>query len=487
MARLFILCYYKYILMNFFKKRVFYISFFTALVIVVGGYFYLFGDKKAESKFATVVKGDILQEISVTGRVKSARSADLAFEKSGKIVSVFTKIGNFVYVGDILVRQDSSELSAQLLKARADLAAKGADLEKSRVVLANYYLGIADVLNDAYIKADDAVKKQAGSVFADAESDTPRLNFSSTNSQAVTDSQNGRLISRAELNAWRDELSALSAASSDDDLFRALTKSKAHLSIMSSFLISVADALEKATGLTQATLDSYKAGITTGRTNVNTALTNITDQNQNINSQKAAIVSEEAAIKSYEASVQNIEAQIAKTILQSPIVGVVSKQDAKVGEIAAANAILISVISTQYEIEANIPEADIAGIKIGNIANITLDAYGSDVIFSAEVSMIDPAEKIIEGMATYKTTLQFSEKDDRVKLGMTANIDILKNKKSDVLIIPQRLIKSRNGEKFVKTVENGSAKEIKIITGLRGSDGNIEIIEGLKEGDYVSY
>lgn len=487
MARLFILCHNKYILMNFFKKRVFYISFFTALVIVVGGYFYLFGDKKTESKFAIVVKGDILQEISVTGRVKSARSADLAFEKSGKIVSVFAKIGNFVYAGDILVRQDSSELSAQLLKARADLAAKGADLEKSRVVLANYYLGITDVLNDAYIKADDAVKKQAGSMFTDAESDTPRLNFSSTNSQAVTDSQNGRLISRAELNAWRDELSALSAASSDDDLFRALTKSKAHLSIISSFLISVADALEKATGLTQATLDSYKAGITTGRTNVNTALTNITDQNQNINSQKAAIVSEEAAIKSYEASVQNIEAQIAKTILQSPIVGVVSKQDAKVGEIAAANAILISVISTQYEIEANIPEADIAGIKIGNIANITLDAYGSDVIFSAEVSMIDPAEKIIEGVATYKTTLQFSEKDDRVKLGMTANIDILKNKKSDVLIIPQRLIKSKNGEKFVKTIENGSTKEIKIITGLKGSDGNIEIIEGLEEGDYVSY
>ena len=472
--------------MKFFKRPIF-IAAISILAIVLGGYFYFFRGKKTDPEFIVVKKGNIVQEVSVTGRVKPSKSTDLAFEKSGRIVSIFAKVGNFVYVGDVLARQDSSELLAQLSKAQADLAAKKADLDKSRIVLANYYSSIINILNDAHIKADDAVKKQAGSMFTDAESDTPKLNFSSTNSQAVTDSQNGRLASKAELNTWRQELSALSAASSDVDLFLALIKSKAHLSIVSAFLISVTDALEKATGLTQSTLDSYKAGITTGRTNVNTALTNIADQNQSINSQKATIVSEEAAIRSYEASVQNIEAQIAKMILQSPIVGVVTKQDAKVGEIAAANTILISIISTQYEIEANVPEADIAGVKIGDPAKVTLDAYGSDIIFNAKVSMVDPAEKIIEGVATYKTTLQFVEKDDRIKSGMTANVDILKSKKSDVLIIPQRLISSRNGEKFVKVVENGGTKEVKIIMGLRGSDGNAEIIEGLKEGDHVSY
>lgn len=472
--------------MNFFKKPVFYVS-FAILIFVVGGYFYFFGNKEAKSEFVTVIKGDILQEVNVTGRVKPAGSVDLAFEKSGKIISVSSRVGSFIYAGDVLARQDSSELSAQLEKSKADLTAKKTDLDKSRVILANYYAGIINILNDAYIKADDAVRKQAGSMFTDAESDTPRLNFLSTDSQAITDSQNGRIASRAELNAWRQELSGLSAASSDNDLFSALIKFKTHLYVISAFLTSVADALEKSTGLTQTTLDSYKAGITTARTNVNTALTNIADRNQNINSQKAAVASEEASIKSYEASVENIKAQIAKTILFSPINGVVTKQDARIGEIAAANTILISIISTQYEIEANVPEVDIAGIKVGNPAKITLDAYGSDVIFNANVSMIDPAEKIIEGVATYKTTLQFAEKDDRVKSGMTANIDIKKSEKSDVLIIPQRLISSRNGEKFVKIIENDDTKEIKIITGLRGSDGNVEIIEGLKEGDHVSY
>jgi len=455
------------------------------LVAIVGACFYFYGGK-TEAEFVVVKKGDIVSEVSVTGRVKPFKSVDLAFEKNGRIVSVLADVGDYVGAGQILARQDSSELSAQLSKAQADLAAKKADLDKSRVVLANYYSGIVDTLNDAYIKADDAVRKQAGSMFTDAESDTPKLSFSTTNSQAQTDSQNGRLVSRSELSTWRQELSVLSAASSDNDLFLALIKSKVHLSIVSAFLISMTDALEKATGLAQSTLDSYKAGITTGRTNVNTALTNITDQNQSINSQKATVASEEAAVKSYEASIENIEAQISKTVLYSPISGIVTKQDAKVGEIAAASTVLVSVMSaSQFEIEANIPEVDIAKVKIGNSANTTLDAYGNSIVFEARVSAIDPAETVIEGVATYKTTFQFLKRDGRIKSGMTGNVDILSEKHSDVLVIPNRLVTEKNGEKFVAILENGNQKEVQIKTGLRGSDGNIEILEGLKEGDKI--
>ena len=471
--------------MKFYKKPVFIVA-ATVLALAAGAYFYFSAGKDGGPEYVEVAKGDIIQVVSVTGKVKPVRDVSLAFEKSGRITSVNARVGDFVYAGDALARQDSSELFAQLEKAKADSASQRATLDKSRVVLANYYSGIINILNDAYIKADDAVRKQAGAMFTDAESDTPKLSFSSTNSQAVTDAQNGRLASRTELNAWRQELNALSAASGGADLSAALVKSKSRLAVIGAFLVNVSDALEKATGLSQTTLDSYKAGITTARTNVNTALTSISDRQQNIDSQKATIASEEAAVKSYEASVQNIEAQIAKTVLRSPISGVVTKQDAKAGEIASAGTGLVSVISaSQFEMEANIPEVDIAGVKTGNTADVTLDAYGSDVIFKAKVTAIDPAETVIEGVATYKVTLQFLEKDDRVKSGMTANIDILKQEKSGVLILPQRLVSQRNGDRFVTILENGQTGEINVIVGLRGSNGNVEIVEGVKEGDKV--
>ncbi len=192
-------------------------------------------------------------------------------------------------------------------------------------------------------------------------------------------------------------------------------------------------------------------------------------------------------MKQAEATAQLTQIQINKNILRSPISGVLTKQDAKVGQIVSANTPIASVISqNKFEIEANIAEADIAKVKIGDSAQITLDAYGNDVVFEAKTVSIDPAETIIEGVATYKTKFQFIKEDDRVKSGMTANIAILTDKRENTIVIPQRAVITRDGNKFV-LVDTGAAQpeERQIKTGLRGSDGNIEILEGINEGEKI--
>ena len=260
--------------------------------------------------------------------------------------------------------------------------------------------------------------------------------------------------------------------------------------------------------LTQTTIDTYKSNVSTARTNVNTAIANLTSAQEELKSAKATLLlaeqdlllkkagptaeqltSQEAQIEGAKASVSNYEAQVAKTILRAPINGIVTKQEAKVGEILAAGVVIVSVISeSQFEIEANIPETDIAKIRIGNEARITLDAYGNDSVFEARVVKIDPAETIIEGVATYKITLQFIKKDERPKSGMTANIDILADKREKVIYVPQKAVTVKDGEKTVEILldeKTGATMEAKVKTGLRGSDGSVEIIEGIKEGDKV--
>jgi len=195
-----------------------------------------------------------------------------------------------------------------------------------------------------------------------------------------------------------------------------------------------------------------------------------------------------AQVEKAQANVLNYQAQFNKTIIRSPINGLVTKQDAKIGEIVSANAIIVSVISAnQFEVESNVPEADIAKLKIGDRASITLDAYGDNVLFDAKVIKIDPAETIIEGVATYKTTLQFNKEDERIKSGMTANIDVSTDKRENVLVIPQRAVITRGLDKFV-LIDNGTANpdERQIQTGLRGSDGNVEVISGLKDGERIA-
>lgn len=199
------------------------------------------------------------------------------------------------------------------------------------------------------------------------------------------------------------------------------------------------------------------------------------------------LLAQAASVKAMEASVENIRVQIGKTAIYSPIAGVVTKKEIEVGENVAPNVPVVSLISAaEFEIEAKVPEVDIAKIKVNDEARVTLDAYGSDVLFRARVVRIDPAETLVEGLPTYKVTLQFlNSGDERPRSGMTADLDILTAQKKDALTIPQRSVITRNGDKIVRILLGDAVKEIKVKTGLRGSAGEIEIIEGLNEGDRV--
>ena len=505
-----------------FSKKSFFVLVVLIIILLIGGCNYLNHRAKQPNNFVSVQKGNVIQEVSVTGRVKPAESVDLAFEKSGKVSRVAVQVGDQVSAGQVLVALNNADLVAQLEQAQAsvdnyqatllelkkgarpeDILAKQAELKKSQQDLANYYDGVSDVLNDAYNKIDNALNAQIDLLFSNDTVD-PKLTFSTTNSQAQIESEQKKLLSNTELTNFKSELNNLS--SNDDLLDQELVQAEKHLTFIRDFLVTLNTALDGAVGLSSTTLDTYKTDLNLARTNVNTAVSDINNQEQNIASQKLVveriqnelnlklagstpeqIAAQEALVREAQANVKNIQAQIDKTIIHSPIKGVVTKQDAKVGEIVPADLNIVSVMAeAKFEVEANIAEVDIANVKVGDSANITLDAYRTDNIFEAKVIKIDPAEIIIDGVATYKTTLQFLNEDARIKSGMTANIDILTDKREEVLILSQRAVISQDGQKIVQLLgQDQKIIQKSIVVGLRGSDGNFEIISGLKEGDKV--
>lgn len=219
----------------------------------------------------------------------------------------------------------------------------------------------------------------------------------------------------------------------------------------------------------------------------NLALKKAGNTQEEINAQDAQVRQALANINSQRTQIKQAEIKLAQTIIHSPINGTMIKQDAKIGQIVSPNITIASIMSeAQFQIEANVAETDIAKVKIGDPANITLDTYGNDIIFTAKIISIDPAETIIEGVSTYKTTLEFTKEDGQIKSGMTANIDIVTAKKEGVIAIPQRTIIAKDGQKFVLIgLLNNQQEERKIETGLRDSSGNIEIISGLSEGEKI--
>ena len=113
------------------------------------------------------------------------------------------------------------------------------------------------------------------------------------------------------------------------------------------------------------------------------------------------------------------------------------------------------------------------------------NAYGDGVEFFATVAAIDPAETIRDGVSTYRSILEFSNDDPRVRVGMTANITITTAEKENVIAIPRAVVMDDGNGQYVYVKEGESIGTRQVTTGLVSSLGTIEITSGLEEGDVV--
>ena len=488
--------------------------------------------KQPSYNYITAKKTTVVREVSVTGKVRASENVSLAFEQSGRVAKVYAKIGDKVWAGQELARLTNDDMAAKLLQAQADLNAekakfdemnKGArpeevkmaetDLEnaKSRaaVDLREDYDAAAKTISAAVVKGKNALL-----TFTDLQFKY----FTAADQDGVAVSEAKKTAVKTMLGADNagmlavDELSKLEGGAYGIAQNAVLAPTTGNIDAA---LTQTLDALQKVQSALSAVkvLNSFtaaeKANLATEKTTIAGEIAAVSAKEQAIKVQNVAsangiaaaqsaldlkkagyaveqILGQSAKVKSAEANVKNCQALLAKTILISPINGIVARQDAKVGEVASANATLISLINiNSFEIEANVPEADVAKIKIGNTADVTLDAYGNDVVFGAKIFRIDPVETVVEGVPTYKTAFRFAKEDSRIKSGMTANIDVLTDRKGDVIAVSSRAVIIKNGGKVVNILKNNGVEEVKVTTGLRGSDGNVEIVSGVDEGDKV--
>jgi len=466
----------------------------------------------------------VVEEISITGRVVPSEKTELAFQRNGRIVSVEKGIGDTVLRGDVVARIDASSEQAKLSQARADLAVAQADLDSLRqgtrseeiVIKESEYknrklefVNASSVmlvrLETAYLKGEDAVRNLTDPLYSNPRSAIPQLAI-------VTDSEVAhRLeITRVSLNAlfsnWRTRIDDAKLAV---DILPAVEDSREYIGMLRLYLDDVANAINNATpnsAYSQSALDGYKTDVATARTNLDTVDANIVVQIENLTKAKSALISAEDALSlarsgarvedirsaegvlaSREASVLQVQADLRETVLWSPITGTVTKQDAVVGQIASANSVIATIInSTGFEIEAFVPEVDIAQLSVGQGAVVTLDPFGTTEEFKATIIKIDPAETIIDGVSTYLTTFVFIESYPKIKSGMTANIDIETARSEQALAVPQRAIQTRDNKRFVHIYQsNGDIVEREVVLGIRGSDGYMEITGGVEEGERV--
>lgn len=197
----------------------------------------------------------------------------------------------------------------------------------------------------------------------------------------------------------------------------------------------------------------------------------------------------QSQVEQAQAKVNLLENQIKNSVLSAPTNGEVVAINSEVGEQISSTQPVISLLpETPFQIEVNIAETDIGNVEVGDPCEISLDAF-PELEFSGQVIEIDPSETLISGVVYYQARVS-SEfgglSKGKVKPGMTAEVNIICESKQDILAVPQRAVIEEEGKKMVRIPLNNTEYEKKEVEiGLKGSEGKVEIISGLQEGEQV--
>jgi HlyD family secretion protein len=200
-------------------------------------------------------------------------------------------------------------------------------------------------------------------------------------------------------------------------------------------------------------------------------------------STKEQIKIQEISLDNAKNNVKSIENEISKTRLYSPIKGIVSKINLNKEEQAPTGTAIVISSDSVYEVNVLVSETDAVKININNPAQITIDAYSNKKTFKGKVIEIDNAQTIEDGVVSYNTKIQFIT-EEKLLSGLTADVEIITQQKENVVQIPLKYVSYVKDETFVKVFKNNQiiTKPIKI--GIEG-ENNVEIIEGLKEGEQI--
>ncbi|HNR96400.1 MAG TPA: efflux RND transporter periplasmic adaptor subunit [Anaerolineae bacterium] len=441
------------------KRTWFWISAVAVLAVVAFLALWTLRQNRARQTAAietvAVRRDTILATVTASGTILPAQSLKMVFPSGGVLASLSVRAGQQVKKGDELARLDSRQLQLAVDQAEAALKISQARLAQTQAGATAADLAAAEASVESAQGAYETARKKTslkGDQLALAESDLKRTELALQDAQAAYD----RISWRADI-GMLPQASALQRATLDYERAQ------------SNYKLQVAAIDDTAFRTAAAQLAQAKAQLERLR--------------QSPTAEELAIA--EAQVAQSQASLDAARLRVIDATLVAPFSGTVVSTGAEVGEsVSAATPVVILADLDRFYVEATIDESDIGRIQEGQDVTIILDAF-PDVTLRGSVSRLDPLGKVAQGVVTYWTRIDVLAKDVPLRPNMTATVDIVVQRKADVMLVPNRAVKRATAGRYTVDVWNGKAVDTRNVTIGLSNDTVTEIVSGLQTGEEV--
>lgn len=410
---------------------------------------------------ARVRQGTLEVTLPVTGLFET-RTADLSFEIPGRLAAVPVREGQTVQQGALLASLDDAELQAMATQAASAADAVAKEAARSTAAL-------------------DATRQQVAQ--AEAAYRAAQANLA-------------QLRAGARPQELRQAEAAVAAARSTLEQARRNLATQEHLLREGAIPQAQVDAARAQVESAQAQYDQAFAHLETVRAGARPeAITAATEQvaqaeaawratQANVRQAEALVAAARAQVDQARAAAEAARARASRAHLHAPFDGTIGRSYLNPGAAVAPALPVLSVVSLSGWVTADVDEADIGKIRVGQPARITADAY-PDQQWAGLVARIAEQVDVRLGTRTVRVRIELNT-PVRLRAGTSVDVDLMLQVIPDALLAPVEAVSvGDNAAAHVFVIEHGVLRQRAVLTGAR-NEQYVQIRRGLNDGDLVA-
>jgi multidrug efflux pump subunit AcrA (membrane-fusion protein) len=442
----------------------------AAVVLVGGGVAYaVVGPASSNSagtvnRQVTVERGTVTASITASGNLAPQSTSSLAFGASGQVTAVDVKVGQVVTAGQTLATIDATQANYNLQLAQDQLTIANDNLSKAQDG-PNSVTRNSD--NAALASSENSVSeaKKALSTAEGNECSSSNTAQGCTTAAQLQQDQNAITSAEDQLNSTEAQQAASnyvdpSTLAQDQE---AVTQADANVSADQAAVAETS--ITAPTAGTILTIGGQVgSNVSAGTSTTGTAATGSTGSGSTGTGSTGA----------------------GSTGAGSTGTGSTGTGSSSSSSGSSSSAAFITMADlSQLQVTADVSETDVASVKTGQAADVTLNALTNQTPFQGTVAAVSPTATVVSNVVEYAVTIDVtSALPASVRTGQSASITITTASATNALYVPSSAITTVGGRSLVTVIANGKDTITPVTVGVVGTT-DTQVLTGLSQGQTV--